>query len=444
MRRHYGASLANDLLDVLSRTEPVTSVRLNPLHGAQLPVVSVPWCPWGAYIDERPSFVADPLLHAGAYYVQEASSMFLWYAISRIDLPAAPVVLDLCAAPGGKSTLCLSCLPPQAMLVCNEAIASRTAALTENICKWGHANVVVTDRPTDVFARMGETFDVVICDVPCSGEGMFRKSADAVGQWCLAKVVRSQRLQRKIVADAWACLHPGGWLIYSTCTFNPLENEDNVEWILRELGGESIDLQPPADWHLLPAQHSDAHGYHFLPCRIRGEGFFLSVVRKPGEHICGRKTRVQKSLSSPVRSGMQGLSLDTERMEGYVLVTDARSRLCAYPTVHLPLLDILSHGGIRPLQAGTPVAEKRGRDKWRPAQPLAHSPLCDRHSLPQVALDRAAALAYLHGQTLTLLPETPRGYVLATYEGHPLGFLNNVGPHANNLYPAPWRIQKAL
>lgn len=459
MRRHYGAEVADALVDSLRGGEASTSIRLNPNHGAPLGSPqfgggcrSVPWCPLGRYLDERPAFIADPLLHSGAYYVQEASSMFLWHALSCLPLPSAPMVLDLCASPGGKSTLALSQLPTEALLVCNEAIGSRVGALLENVCKWGHANVVVTSESTEAFHRVREAFDVVVADVPCSGEGMFRKSTEAVSQWSMDKVLRCQALQRKIVADAWACLRPGGYLVYSTCTFNPLEDEQNIDWIVRELGGVSVDLQPNVAWGVFPALHAASLGYHFLPHLTRGEGFFLSVVRKPEgstpppPRMGGSpKSRSKASWTrlSP-HSGGAAAGLPLRLTDDLTLLFDGRGRLCAFPCAHTPFLDTLAQAGIRPLQVGTPLAEEKGKGRWRPLQPLAHSPLLRREAVAEVPLSLADALAYLRGQALALPPTTPRGLVLATYQGHALGFLNHVGGHANNLYPATWRIQKEL
>lgn len=460
MRSHYGRDMADALVDTLFQGEASTSVRVNPWHRLPPRGTPVPWCPQGYYLDERPAFISDPLLHAGAYYVQEAASMFVWHALTQLPLPPSPLVLDLCAAPGGKSTLALSCLPDEALLVCNEAIRSRTGALVENICKWGRANVVVTGAEAETFRGVGEAFDVVLADVPCSGEGMFRKSKEAVNQWNMDKVRRCQALQRKIVGEAWACLRPGGYLVYSTCTFNPLEDEQNVDWILNELGGESIDLQPNPSWALVAARHTDAFGYHFLPHLTRGEGFFLSVVLKPGTARAPRALPrlAQARPLAPLRTGRhKGRSGDAAPApaqaagglpvvvpEDHTLLSDPKGQLSAFPRAHVPFLDVLSHAGIRPLQVGTPLAAEKGKGRWRPLQPLAHSPLLNPAAIPCVPLSRAEALSYLRGQALTLPPTTPRGFLLATFAGHPLGFLNQVDGHANNLYPVPWRIQKVL
>ena len=446
--RHYGKPMADDLLAALQQ-EPVVSVRMR--EGASpLSEDPVSWCPLGCYLSERPRFLLDPRMHAGMYYVQEASSMFLWHALQQ--LPSPHRVLDLCASPGGKSTLLLSAIPPEAILVSNEAIASRTGALVENISKWGHANVLVSHAPTSAFRQLPDTFDLILTDVPCSGEGMFRKSEKAVRQWSMEKVRRLQALQRQIVGDAWQCLETGGYLIYSTCTFNPLEDEDNVAWIVEELGGETIDLAPPPHWQVLPSLHTGHFGYHFLPGRVRGEGFFLSVIRKSGHAETMRKYTPQHSsflISKAVRhssflipnSSLKKVDWWTKG-EALTLLPDAKGQLCLFPSAHLTLLEALRRQRFPLLQMGTPVAAEKGKGKWKPLPALALSRHLRREAFPQVDLPLAQAIDYLRGLSLPLDEPLPKGYVLATYEGHPVGFLHPVGGRANNLYPTPWRIRQ--
>ena len=247
----------------------------------------VAWCTDGYYLAERPLFTLDPLLHAGAYYVQEASSMFVAHLIN-IYIGTRPVrALDLCAAPGGKSTLLEACLPEGSSLTCNEVVAKRARILKENMTKWGGANVVVTSREARAFAQMGAEYDFILCDVPCSGEGMMRKDADARTQWSSELVDMCSRRQRQIVADIWPCLAPGGIMIYSTCTYNTRENEENVAWIARELGADILPVDAKAEWNIIGNLMPDADFpcAHFMPHRVRGEGFFCAVVRKYGDDM---------------------------------------------------------------------------------------------------------------------------------------------------------------
>lgn len=241
-REMMGDALFLRLLEGLSAS-PVTSIRHNPLKINQinseggegsisLPVdVPVPWCEGGYYLSTRPNFTFDPLLHAGAYYVQEAASMFIDHVV-RQHIQQPVLMLDLCAAPGGKSTALRAALPTGSVLASNEVVRQRANILMENMQKWGHPDVMVTHATPADYHRSGLLFDAILADVPCSGEGMFRKDAKAIDEWSVQNVLKCQQLQREIVADAWACLRPGGLLIYSTCTMNTKENEENVAWMM--------------------------------------------------------------------------------------------------------------------------------------------------------------------------------------------------------------------
>lgn len=288
---------------------PSVSIRLNT---KRMPISAepngadgrVPWCPEGIYLKERPLFTADPLLHAGAYYVQEASSMFLAHAVRQLLPPEGgwERVLDLCAAPGGKSTLLRSLLPDECQLVSNEPIRARAQVLAENLAKWGHPNVQVTQAYAEEIAQQMSDFDMIVADVPCSGEGMMRKEPEAIRQWSPSFVADCAALQRSIVADIWPALRPNGYLIYSTCTFNPLEDEENVEWIAQELGAEVIPVFVNPTWGIcgdLRKTGSSLPVCHFLPGKVRGEGFFLAVLQKKDDNEIGRK-RSKKRFPLPV------------------------------------------------------------------------------------------------------------------------------------------------
>jgi len=391
MQKTLGRAEADALFGSLDVPSPV-SVRLNPRkmarpcwEGAE----PVPWCAEGYYLPSRPAFTLDPLFHAGCYYVQEASSMFLRHALrhvvdgiavlrSRVGEPLSGLrALDLCAAPGGKSTLILSVLPPESLLVANEVMPQRAEVLRDNIAKWDARHALVTQNQPRDFAALRDSFDFIVADVPCSGEGMFRKEPAALRQWSLRYVEEMARLQRSIVADAWPSLRPGGYLVYSTCTFNPREDEGNVQWLLDTFHAESIDLRPEEGWQVMPASQSALradlpapHAYHLLPSRVRGEGFFLSVMRKP------------EGAVSPCRKKAW------ERL--HVLLDGPAQPDVAYPQVELPLME---------------------------------------------------ARRYLRGESLTLPTDTPHGLVEVCYEGHALGLMKNLGTRANNLYPKSARIR---
>ena len=292
MREHYGETDADALCDALLTTEPEVSVRLNrrkisaicethpnpPCEGVGvhgLPCGAgwepVPWCPDAYYLAERPPFTFDPLLHAGVYYVQEASSMYVAKLLKDYGSKTACCALDLCAAPGGKSTLLAGLLPEGSLLLSNEPMPKRANVLAENMQKWTRMpvgtypveSIVTNNYPAD-FGAFSDCFDLVVTDVPCSGEGMFRKDDQAVAEWSMDNVMMCVERQRGILSDIWHVLKPGGLLIYSTCTFNRFEDEDNARWICSELGGELLEER------------------HFLPGRDRGEGFYCAAIRKSG------------------------------------------------------------------------------------------------------------------------------------------------------------------
>ena len=213
------------------------SIRLNPRKSAGLEIIDgerVPWCRNGYYLRQRPNFTMDPLFHAGCYYVQEAASMFLDEVLRQHLTPdySPRTALDLCAAPGGKSTLLRAVLPEDCVLWSNEPVRLRFNILDENVTKWGYKNHIVTSQYPRDFRKAKQKFDLILCDVPCSGEGMFRKDEATIREWSPQQVEKCWQLQRDIVSDAWASLNAGGIMIYSTCTFNTKENEENIRWML--------------------------------------------------------------------------------------------------------------------------------------------------------------------------------------------------------------------
>ena len=261
--------------------EPAISLRTNP-RKFNLPVTPerIPWSETGFFLNERPSFTLDPIFHSGAYYVQEASSMFVEQAFRQIEHRKSRIVLDLCAAPGGKSTHLLSLIDADDLLVSNEVIRSRVPVLDENIRKWGHQNVVIcSNDPTD-FSNLDGLFDVILVDAPCSGEGLFRRDASAIQQWSVDNTNLCATRQRRILSDIWPSLKNGGYLIYSTCTFNPEENEKNLKALAESNSIETIRIPLQEDWGVEEIEHNGLVGYRFLPHKVKGEGFFLTLIRK--------------------------------------------------------------------------------------------------------------------------------------------------------------------
>ena len=443
-----GDAEAGALCTALTQTAPIVSVRTNPakpapLDGLLASTRRVPWCASGHYLPERPAFTFDPLLHAGAYYVQEAASMLVeqaYRAIARDLLPAR--LLDLCAAPGGKSTLWRALLPDEALLVANEPMRNRAQILAENLCKWGHPNVVVTnDFPAD-FAPFAAAFDVIAADVPCSGEGMFRKDAEARAEWSAEAVVRCAERQRGIVSDIWPCLREGGYFVYSTCTYNREENEDTVAWICRALGAELVPLDVPAEWGFV----GDKTGrglevYHAFPHRVKGEGFFLALLRKTSDTPAARLPKVKSAKSAPIAQP-EALLEAIENGANYRLFRPTPDTITAIPAAHFDLAQAL-HAHLHCLTLGVLLAEEKGR-KRIPQHALALSTALRREAVALVPLDRPTALSYLRREAISLPPETPRGHVVVTIEGLPLGWVNNLGTRANNLYPQEWRIKSRV
>lgn len=423
----------SQLMSIIRDAQPQVSVRVNPAKHPQLPtsLSRVPWCPTGFCLDSRPQFTFDPFLHAGHYYVQDASSMFLHHVIC--SLISEPVrYLDLCAAPGGKTTTALSALPHGSLVVANEYVTQRARVLADNVMRWGASNCVVTNNTPRDLGRLKDFFHVIAADVPCSGEGMFRKDADAVAQWSPALVEECAARQKQIIADVWDALRPGGLFIYSTCTYNSAENEQMVDYIVRNYNAESVPVPVSEEWNILPAIASPHHCYRFMPHRTRGEGLFLSVVRKPG----GEKVVDQRLKGSlpPVSPAL------AKSIAGW-MATDVSFMSIGDDIVALPdsLREQMAFlcGRLNVFYCGTPVASIKGK-RPQPLQSLALSCCINRDAFDVADVDYPTALAYLRGESLNI--PVPKGYVLLTYNGASLGFVNNLGNRANNLYPKPLRI----
>ena len=384
-------------------TPPATSIRFNPWKYRGGPLFSslepVPWCRQGYWLKERPNFTLDPLFHAGVYYVQEAGSLFLDHVLR--DYVSSPVLaLDLCAAPGGKSTLMRAALPEESVLVSNEPDRRRANILLENMLKQGHPDVLVTHNSAADFQKTDWQFDLILTDVPCSGEGLFRREEKAVSEWNLANVHYCQQRQRQILQDIWPCLLAGGLLVYSTCTFNTLENEENVRFIAEELGAEVLPVSVRPEWKITGSllQGWEQPVYRFIPGTTHSEGLFMAILRKKGE----------ASVPS-------------------ILPGSARRYALGHRLIH-----VLSDGIARP--------EQKGKEQIPSvAQALSLNLLPENY--PQVELALAQAQRYLHRESFVLPADTPKGFVVVTYQGHPLGFMKNLGDRANNLYPKNWTIR---
>jgi NOL1/NOP2/fmu family ribosome biogenesis protein len=357
--------------------------------------------------------------------------MFLSHVL-REYVKEPVVALDMCAAPGGKSTLALSELPEGSLLIANEVVRQRANILAENIIKWGNPNCIVTNNYAEDFEAFSNMFDLIICDAPCSGEGMFRKDPASIEEWSLANVDTCWRRQRDIVQNIWHTLKDGGIFIYSTCTYNPLEDEENVAWIAKTLGAEVLSCQPLPEWGLTEKST------HFYPHRIKGEGFFISVLRKTSEEERRRRGKEEKK-------GKQNTAIPKE-LKGWLsegehfTIMETNETFLAFPTAHLNIYQQAKRS-LKVIHAGIELAISKGKN-LQPSQSLAMSNNLNKKAFPTVEVDEQQAIAYLRTEALQLPADTPKGYVLITYQGHPLGFAKNIGNRANNLYPAEWRIRK--
>lgn len=389
-----GKQKASTVVEALTTIPSPISIRTNPFKCINTPAQAtgqVPWCRQGYMLEgRRPNFTFDPLFHSGYYYVQESSSMFIAEVLRQtVNKPVR--MLDLCAAPGGKSTCAMSALPVGSILFSNEPVRQRAQVLNENMLKFGHPDVWVTNNLASDFAKQKATFDVILTDVPCSGEGMMRKEPVAVSQWTPRLVEQCAELQRSIVADIWPCLRPGGLLIYSTCTFNRHEDEDNVEWIVHELGASFVEIATESTWGISGSMTGSMPVYRFLPGFTPGEGLFMAVLRKDGtsEEWDGNKNKIK---TSALKVMSHGIAPDLSK--GKKLIPDISKALSAVET-----------------------------------------------GINKVDIDYETAIKYLRHEAITLPEGTPKGYVAVTFCGATLGFVNNLGNRANNLYPQEWRIK---
>ena len=438
------------------RKEVPVSIRPNrkkidkPIEGE--PVL---WTSSGYYLNVRPTFTFDPLFHAGCYYVQEASSMFVERVLETY-VKDPVVMLDLCAAPGGKSTLSRNVLPEGSLLIANEVMRNRSQILAENLIKWGNPEVIVTNNDPSDFTPLENLFDVILTDVPCSGEGMFRKDEVAVEEWSVENVDVCWQRQRRILKDIWPTLKPGGLLIYSTCTFNREEDEDNVAWISRELGAEILTVPMDESWGITGNLiGEDFPVYRFMPHRTKGEGFFLAVLRKRRfeedkssvyeVETVGLRNKTRKVKKGKDNKGkMQPLSIPKEAKAWLANQTDfvvemQDTTAVAFPKSHVEIHALLKEY-VRIIHAGITLGEVKGKD-FIPHHSLAMSTALMEDAFPKTELTYEQAIAYLRKEGLILDASVPRGYVLVTYCDVPLGFVKNIGNRANNLYPQEWRIR---
>lgn len=387
-----------------------------------LPIEStpVPWCPDGFYLSSRPEFILNPLLHAGVFYVQEAASMVYQTIVSDLlsGMDAPVRVLDLCAAPGGKSTAMLNALSGDYLLVANEYDRQRVRILRENLDKWGDPNVIITSTNAESFGRLSGFFDIVAVDAPCSGEGMMRREPVARSQWSEGLVNSCALMQRDILADVAPALAPGGYLIYSTCTFNTRENEANCRYIIEELGFRQV--RDPE---------------RFMPHERVCEGLFVAVFRKPEDVDVSALRRAGRASATKYSPDWAFVKPDGMEFRRY------GDTVFAMPEAVASAVDILQANGIKPLSAGVETGNAKG-NLILPSSRQLLSTAFDRNSIPLVELGAPTAMDFLRRNSPVLQPDTPKGYVGLTYGGYPLGLVKNLGTRTNTLHPSEWRVVK--
>ena len=418
-----------------------TSIRINPAKPpARKPgeTTPVPWSSFGYYLDTRPSFTLDPLFHAGTYYVQEASSMFLEQALRQtVDLAKPQKTLDCCAAPGGKSTLLQSLLSNDSLLVSNEVIKSRVSVLQENIIKWGAVNTVVSSNDPRDFQRLENYFDVIVVDAPCSGSGLFRREPEAIDEWSAANVALCWQRQQRILADCWPALRQDGILIYSTCSYSREEDEDVVDWMMTELDATSCRLELQPEWNIVESTgKKGGYGYRFYPDRLKGEGFFIAALRKND----GGSFSPPRRLSQPGKPAKKDLEMISRWIQpanplGFFTHQD---HIHALPESRLTDLTVLQ-SALYLKEAGITLGQATAKD-FIPHHHLAMSTMV--HSgVPAVTADRQQALQFLRKEEFH--PDsTHQGWTLVQYEGRNLGWIKALPQRANNYYPKEWRILK--
>lgn len=399
----------------------------------------VPWCDTGYYLDSKAQFTFDPLFHAGAYYVQDASSMILNYVVKNLcNKPLR--YLDLCAAPGGKSTAVVNVLPEGSLIVSNEISGSRVQVLRENIIKWGASNCVVTNNDSASLGKLTAFFDVIAADVPCSGEGMFRKDEEALAQWSLGLVKKCAECQRDIIDNIWSALRPGGYFIYTTCTYNRRENEEMVEYIISTYHASALNLELPSEWGITKGIDTPHDCYRFIPGFTRGEGLFLCVLKKPDKEeytVCNMKNAGKNKK-------IHNKNIYFDRLKDWITVPDEYEFLVNKDSLYAVLkpytndITFLSDK-LNVIHAGICLASIKGNDVF-PSHALAFSNSINLTNWRTVDVTYPEAIAFLRGESLVLYG-LQKGYILICYGGMPLGFVKNVGNRANNIYPKEWRIR---
>jgi 16S rRNA C967 or C1407 C5-methylase (RsmB/RsmF family)/NOL1/NOP2/fmu family ribosome biogenesis protein len=431
--------------------EQITSIRINPakvsikdgeqviFHHAPFSIDNkIPWSSFGFYLTQRPSFTFDPLFHAGCYYVQEASSMFLEQALQQtVDLKQPLNVLDLCAAPGGKSTHIQSLISGDSLLVSNEVIKSRAGILKQNIIKWGCENVVVTSNDPQHFSRLEGFFDVIVVDAPCSGSGLFRRDEEAIHEWSKENVLLCCGRQKRILADVLPALKENGVLIYSTCSYSKDEDEDIAAWLVSEWQMQNIQLVIKNEWNIVEstAPENGANSYRFFPDKIKGEGFFLSCFRRTASNrdVKLKPAKLEKATAKEQQVVLSWLHpKDIQLYKANVIYAIPASLAESYSIIK---------NALNVQYAGVAIGEVM-KEKLVPEHALALSNLI-ADEIPKSPVSYEEAIRYLQKSDAGITPHV-KGWQIITYENHNLGWINALPNRVNNYYPKEFRILKQM
>ncbi|MBP5365133.1 MAG: hypothetical protein J6Y82_04330 [Bacteroidales bacterium] len=429
---------ADKFLSAIEQT-PYYSVRQNVAKRTDmgLPIGKpVPWCPDAYYLCERPNYTLNPLFHAGAFYPQEASSMYLWHVLSSVSehLPQDPIVLDLCAAPGGKTTLLASYFGGRGVLVANEVVRNRAWILRENIAKWGCPNALVTNAEPARFGAEGAMFDLLVIDAPCSGEGMFRKDDVAVAEWTPENAAMCAARQRTIIADVWDAVVEGGVVIYSTCTFNPEENERNMQWIDSEYDVEFLRIPVVPQSCVTVVPFAQGEGYGFYPHKVEGEGFFICAMRK----LSGRYRKPAKDKQKTTKATVPINCLKEQSSYDFYNI---ENKIVALPRQQSALMLRIANS-YKSMLCGIETGEFIRKD-FIPSAMLPLSAAFAADSYPTAELTADEALHYLRGEWTATQP-LAQGWNVVGFNGCRLGFAKAVGNRVNNYYPKEWRIKMKI
>ncbi len=421
----------SDILSALN-LEPVISVRSNPKkHNSNSISNAIPWAPLATYLGERPNYVLDPLFHSGCYYPQEASSMILGEVLPYLSLKVKPRrILDLCAAPGGKSTHLLSLIDDESVLVSNEIVPKRYSILKENLFKWGHPNFITTNYRPDVLQKAGAIFDIVLVDAPCSGEGLFRKQPDWRNKWTTDNCQQCSTRQHQILDAAKSLVRPGGYIIYSTCTINPDENIGQINHLIKNYDFSSVPLDQLLSFNFIQEKLDDALGYLALPNRVQGEPFFIACVKRDGDE-------------TPIlgRTGLPSYSSILASTEYFTTDRPLYRKDDAIFMLNSAQLELSKHLQIQRLRYSIPSLGHFKKALFLPdhfsAMNTSITKFCST-----VSLSRSQALSYLRHENLDIVVPS-LGWHILTFKEIPMGWIKYDGRRIINKYPMKWRLRQA-